>query len=152
MAKLSPKVTKTVFVMVLLLFWLGQAVSVLAAEQERWELTISGDTNAKCEMVLIQSKTGQGIYIVTGNFRGEVFDKRWGAGYVRCKLKGKTGKSAFKATITGYADMKEGEAIGTYALQGRAEGTLSSSTGSGTWAVDHQYGAHSGNWSAKQIE
>lgn len=130
----------------------GQTVNKGDVKKEVWELTITGDTKARCKMFLVQSNIEKDKYFVSGNFAGKIHDDRWGAGRIRCTLKGKTGKSVFVADLRGQADMEEGEAAGVYFISGKAKGTLSKAQGFGTWYVEHEFGSPRGEWTAKRIE
>ncbi len=129
-----------------------QPVDTGDAEEEIWELVVTGDTESKCNMVLKQSKIEKDTYFVSGKISGKIQDLRWGAGHITFKLKGKTGKSIFVAGLSGHADMDEGEAAGVYFVYGKLKGTLSKSQGFGTWQVEHEFGSPSGEWTAKRIK
>lgn len=122
------------------------------ANQELWDLWISGDAKGKCTMVLRQSKTKKGFYHVYAELSGKVEDKIWGAGILNCKLEGETRKDAFACDISGLVDMMDGDAAGSsFRALGKAIGSLSESKGSGTWSVTHAHGAPSGKWQAVRI-
>ena len=128
-----------------------QPVDTGDAEEEIWELIITGDTESRCNMVLKQSKIEKDTYFVSGKFSGKIQDLQWGPGRIRCKLKGKSGKSIFVADLSGHADMDEGDAAGIHFVSGKLKGTLSKSQGFGTWQVEHGFGSPSGQWTAKRI-
>ena len=121
------------------------------AQEEIWELVITGETEATCNMVLKKVENEVDTYTVTGKFKGELMDAIWGAGTLRCKLKGKTKKSVFVAQISGQAYMRDGHAAGVHSLWAKLRGSLSRSQGFGTWSVQHEHGSPSGKWTAKKI-
>jgi len=118
-----------------------------------WEVTFTGDIDSKSNLVLKKSKTEEDTYFVSGKFSGKMQDERWGAGEIRCELKGRTTKSMFSVKISGYAHIQEGEAaaFSPHRVWGKFRGTLSKSQGFGTWDLQHQYGAPKGEWTAKRI-
>ena len=120
-------------------------------ELEVWEFTLTGEVEAKCELTLKQSKTEKDKYFVSGEFSGKINDKQWGAGRLKCALKGKTTKSVFKVKVKGHADMEEGEAAGTWFIWGNLRGTLSKCQGFGSFQFDHEHGSPSGKWTAERM-
>lgn len=123
------------------------------ADAEVWELTITGGTQGKCSMFLRPSKGTENFYNVEAEFSGRIHNEPWGPGKLNFNLHGKSRKKDFKADMSGFVLMLEGQAAGTnVSVTGYAEGSLSETEGLGTWSVNYKFGVSEGQWRAVKVK
>ena len=115
--------------------------------QEIWEVILDGQGEGRLKMVIARSSNQDGSFTVTGKLSGSMKDRLGGEGYVDLGLNGKIKGNAFEADLNGQSDMAEGPSP----VNGKLEGTLSQSSGSGKWNVIHRLGASSGKYTMERI-
>jgi hypothetical protein len=114
---------------------------------EIWQIELTGQTEGKLKMVLKLSNSENDIHSFKGKLTGPIKDYQGGMGDADYKLRGKINKDVFTANIGGHADM----AAGPSSVNGKMQGKIVGSQGSGTWRVIHALGLSSGKYTMKKI-
>ena len=123
-----------------------------SVKEEVWELHLTGDWEAKFEILCKKASPEEGVFVLSGKFSGSVEDSQWGNLDIRLKIEGEDDRSSFIAVLSGDVTGTE-SAASTYrgSVKGKLKGTLSHSQGSGTYGIIHNLGAPSGEWTLKKI-
>jgi hypothetical protein len=125
----------------------GNQVDPEDPEIEIWELQLTGQTQGTLYMLIKRTEIENGIYGIAGKFYGKINDHIGGRGEADYKLEGKIEGDSFKASFSGHSEMAEGPS----SVDGRMNGTISESQGSGTWSALHALGPSNGRYMMKKI-
>jgi hypothetical protein len=106
---------------------------------------------ADLKMFFSRSEQDQNVYLIEGNFEGDIKSYRggYGIGKMRAKIKGRVKDGICDIDIWGTAVVDEGAVT----INGKMIGTLSKSQAFGTWEIiardDERYEV-SGEWRAEK--
>jgi hypothetical protein len=142
------------FIVFFTLFLLSGCVStqtVRGSEWEPWAGEMTGMVEADLKMFFSRSEQEQNVYLIEGNFEGDIknYQGGTGSGKMRAKIKGRVKDGICDIDIWGTAVVDEG----TVTINGKMIGTLSKTQAFGTWEIvardDERYEV-SGEWRAEK--
>jgi len=144
------------FILPFTLFFVSGCASTQAEQDIDWEPWVgefTGNVDADLKLFFSRFAEEKEVYLVKGNFEGDIreFSGGYGSGTMKAKIEGKVKDGIFNVRMWGYAKVSDGAA----SIDGKMIGTLSKTQAFGTWVIiardDERY-EFSGEWSAKKID
>jgi hypothetical protein len=120
---------------------------------EPWVGELTGMVNANLNMSFSRIEEEKDVYLIKGNFEGDIesYYSGTGSGKMRAKIQGKVKDGICNVQIRGFAIVTDG----SVSMDGKMIGTLSKTQAFGTWTItardDERYD-FSGEWTAKKID
>jgi hypothetical protein len=144
------------FILPFTLFLLFGCASTQAEKDTDWEPwvgVLTGMVDADLKMLFSRIAEEKDVYLIRGNFGGDIesFSGGYGTGTIKAKIKGKVKDGICNVRLWGTARVSEGSVT----INGKMIGTLSKTQAFGTWIIvarDDEVYEFSGEWSAKKID
>ena len=125
------------------------AQDVPAADSEVWVGKMTGMAHGDIKLFITRTgAAGEGSVTGTFNMAFSTSQGGYGGGTATCNVEGTVTKGILKAELLGDVQVS----VGTFGIFGELTGTVSETQISGTWAVDHVAGSHSGDWTAEKVQ
>lgn len=124
-----------------------------AADWEPWAGELNGMVDADLELFFARYDEAQNVYLVKGNFEGEIekIAGRYGSGTMKGIINGKVKDGIINIRLRGWVTVSD--CIAT--AEGKMNGVLSKTQASGTWKIEASDNEDTynflGDWNARKV-